>query len=69
MSHKHFGGMVPCIHCAQEIERLRNALKVFADFPLEAFGHEERDKDYPLFGANGWQLTVGHVRHAREVLA
>jgi hypothetical protein len=48
---------------------LVEALAFFAAYPLEDFGQEKKKDAHPLFGANNWQLTVGHVRAARAALA
>lgn len=47
---------------------LYEALAMLAEYPLEAFGKENSKPDTPLFGANGWTLTVGDVLNARAVL-
>ena len=51
-----------------ERDALLAALKVLAAYPLEEFGMENKPDWLPLFGANEWQLTVGHVRRARAAL-
>jgi len=47
---------------------LYEALEVLAAYPLEAFGKYGAKPDTPLFGANGWLLTVGDVLNARTAL-
>jgi len=47
---------------------LYEALAMLAEYPLEAFGKENSKPETPLFGANGWTLTVGDVLNARAVL-
>lgn len=53
----------------RERDELREALKHFADFPLEAFGWDDKRNDYPITGFNNWKLNVGHIRAIRTALA
>jgi hypothetical protein len=50
-------------------DRLRAALEILAAYPLEDFGKENKPNASPIFGANSWQLNVGHVKAARAALA
>ncbi len=48
---------------------MTEAAQKLADYPLEEFGKQSKPDNYPLFGANSWNLTVGDVRAARAALS
>lgn len=47
---------------------LIDALQILADLPFEDFGHDNKPDDYPIYGYNGVQITIGHVRAARAAI-
>lgn len=44
-------------------------LKALASYPLEQFSQQNKRRDFRLFGANDWVLTVGDVLDARAALS